>query len=146
MTKVFEREVSKSLRSVPLLWYHKCPDMPYAGIDKVDFLGVFDGKMFGIEAKETENLDSVPASVLTPNQRNSLRSIHNSGGLAVVLINYQRKRSTTQVGFAAAFYGASILSDEAVRFNFTEGLLVKRVTGGWDLRTMLTQIRERESW
>lgn len=137
MAKVFEGEVSKSLNG--LGYRHKCPDHPHATPDKVDFLMCYKSRFVGIEAKETTNISHAEHNIVTPNQYAALRSIHESGGLALVLINFDRKRGVGgRVGFCVAFDHTSF--DAPWRYELEQGTLIARVAGGWDIRAFLERI------
>jgi len=86
--KLFESEVSKTLVKLGG-YYYKPPDIMQAGQDKVDFMFCYRGRFVAIEAKQVKG-HSCPPSEFSEGQKLCLRSVAQSGGLAVVLVNFSR--------------------------------------------------------
>jgi hypothetical protein len=142
VTKVFESEVSASLRRLSPVYIHKCPDHPHAVPDKVDFLGVYRAVGFGVEAKEVQQRRAVAAKLLTPNQRSCLRTIDEAGGFAAVVINFDRRRGVDgHVGFCFGWRYADLPEQDGV-FDIEDihAALIPRVTGGWAIDEWIRKV------
>lgn len=140
MTKVFEAEVGDALRQLGRIYVHKCPDHPHGIPDKVDFLGVYRGRGFGVEAKEVSNREDVATTILTPNQRACLTTIHGADGFAGVLINFDRIRGVRgRVGFCMGWRYEEITWGGRFSIHDRAATLIPRITGGWDIREWMRQ-------
>ena len=87
--KLFESELSKSIAAV-CCYYYKPPDGVLGNSNKVDFLAVYRGRFYGLEAKQTPYA-SLSVADVTANQKRSLESIVDGGGFGAVLVNFNRR-------------------------------------------------------
>lgn len=132
--KLFESDISLTLKKIGC-YYYKPPDIMQAGQDKVDFFLNYFGHFVAIEAKEVPGLSCLP-SAFSPGQKLCLARVARSGGLALVVVNYGRKKDKGGRGRAAAFRipGHGIL--DPLRWN--EGAVLTPEEGStWSLKEVL---------